>query len=304
MWWIGIAVLLVLVLMIVAVIWSVQSGFWDSINLSCDHNHEKHGALCYPKCPAGMSRRSDRITLCGQECPPGTKYHGAVGCIRSSSAIGVGTIPTECPSGWKAEGALCYPFAEPNEDKIGLLYYTKCPPGMINSGFDCWTDTYGRGAGFPWRASDGATDNGMFARCEAKHGSGNCEKYGAIVYPKCRPGYKNDGCCICRAIKPDCNSIPGLRSSGVLSCNRIPRARAISKTCTSDKFNVSGLCYKCYKGTGVTCQQCPDGKIRSGLLCYADCQGMKHTDTHCMPREIDTGVGTPMVSRSSIKGSQ
>lgn len=40
----------------------------------------------------------------------------------------------------------------------------------------------------------------MFSRCEADNGVGKCEKYGLIVYPKCRTGYTNDGCCICKRI--------------------------------------------------------------------------------------------------------
>ena len=33
---------------------------------------------------------------------------------------------------------------------------------------------------------DSLNDKGMRKRCENKHGSGNCEKNGAIFYPKCK----------------------------------------------------------------------------------------------------------------------
>jgi hypothetical protein len=38
----------------------------------------------------------------------------------------------------------------------------------------------------------------MYKRCEKAKGKGNCEKWGAVVYPKCKSGYDNVACCICR----------------------------------------------------------------------------------------------------------
>jgi hypothetical protein len=57
--------------------------------------------------------------------------------------------------------------------------------------------TYGRGQGFPWQFGDELGDGGMFRRCEAAYGRGACEKWGTVVYPRCRHGYYPLGCCMC-----------------------------------------------------------------------------------------------------------
>jgi len=57
--------------------------------------------------------------------------------------------------------------------------------------------SYGRGQGFPWQFGDTLGDAGAYARCEATYGRGACEKWGAVIYPRCRHGYHPDGCCIC-----------------------------------------------------------------------------------------------------------
>lgn len=36
-----------------------------------------------------------------------------------------------------------------------------------------------------------------FEKCESKHGAGNCEMTGLIVYPKCKTGFTNWDCCVC-----------------------------------------------------------------------------------------------------------
>ena len=46
----------------------------------------------------------------------------------------------------------------------------------------------------------------MIQRCEADHGSGNCEKSGLIYYPKCTAGYSASGCCICRPSFSSCTA--------------------------------------------------------------------------------------------------
>ena len=58
---------------------------------------------------------------------------------------------------------------------------------MRNLGYSCKKRSYGRGAG-----------NAKNSKCEKKHGRGKCEKNGRRWYPKCREGYYNVGCCICR----------------------------------------------------------------------------------------------------------
>lgn len=39
-------------------------------------------------------------------------------------------------------------------------------------------------------------------KCEKETG-GPCEKYGLFVYPKCKEGYSNVGCCLCRPACPE-----------------------------------------------------------------------------------------------------
>jgi hypothetical protein len=80
-------------------------------------------------------------------------------------------------------------------------------------------EPYGRGAGFPWQFGDALNDSGMFNRCTAANGAGNCEKSGEIVYPKCRANFHAVGCCTC---SPDCPS--GMTDIGV-SCQKQSHGR-------------------------------------------------------------------------------
>lgn len=93
---------------------------------------------------------------------------------------------SRCRPGWEQDAALCYP---------------KCRPGYRGRGPVCWRqgkNSYTR-AGFAWKAGDKLFSlNGARARCQARHGRRRCEKWGALIYPKCRAGYRNVGCCICR----------------------------------------------------------------------------------------------------------
>lgn len=111
---------------------------------------------------------------------------------------------TSCPAGYSLSGSDCK---------------QNCPAGWASQADTC-TFEYGRGIGFPWSFSDGfGNDRGMFARCEARHGAGNCEKYGASVFPKCKAGYSRAGCCICRQVAPNCGAA-GLNSGSGLFCNK------------------------------------------------------------------------------------
>ena len=88
-----------------------------------------------------------------------------------------------------------------------------CPDNWTDTVFTCWKPTndqsYGRGVGYPWQFGDGLNSDGMFARCEADKGKGNCEQCLAIVYPKCKAGYHAVGCNICSL---DCLS--GMHDTG------------------------------------------------------------------------------------------
>jgi len=60
-------------------------------------------------------------------------------------------------------------------------------------------------------------DSGMYRRCEADNGKGNCEKWGAVVYPKCKSGFSPSGCCICRPSTPNCQAL-GMNAGIDISC--------------------------------------------------------------------------------------
>lgn len=72
-----------------------------------------------------------------------------------------------------------------------------CPNGWRDDGSVCWLDTYGRGGGYPWKFGDGFNLDGAWRRCQNDNGWGNCEKYGEIIYPKCKDGYSPKECCLC-----------------------------------------------------------------------------------------------------------
>lgn len=180
-------------------------------------------------------------------------------CWKDSYGRGVGTIPTTC-------GAL---------DKIGLLCYPKCPAGYSRFGFDChqncpdgWADQglfcrlaeYGRGAGYAWKFGDALNDKGMKGRCEAANGKGNCEKNGLIYYPKCKPGYFNVGCCICRPTAPNCGAL-GFNNGIDLSCaKKIIIGAPKSMSCSANLEYDAGLCYP----------NCKTGFYGVGPVCWAD----------------------------------
>ncbi len=89
-----------------------------------------------------------------------------------------------------------------------------CPSGFRNDGAYCFKPApYGRGAGYPWKFGDGLNDKGMYKRCKKDNKQG-CEKNGAIVYPKCKPGYFNVGCCTC---SPKCPA--NMKDIGI-SCHK------------------------------------------------------------------------------------
>lgn len=110
----------------------------------------------------------------------------------------------------------------------------------------------------------------MFHRCEEKYGKGNCEEYGAIVYPKCKEGYHNFGCCICRPNSFSCTKL-GYEGQLDLSCaKKIIIGKPTLMKCAEDEEEDAGLCYKkCkdgYKGIGPVCwMSAPKGWTNCGF---------------------------------------
>jgi hypothetical protein len=97
-------------------------------------------------------------------------------------------------------------------------------------------------------------------------GKGNCEKLGAVVYPKCKSGYENFGCCICRPKSFKCSDY-GLKGSLKLdiSCGKtVIIGDPKPMDCAEGLQKQAGLRYKqCrdgYNGIGPVCwNKIPDG---------------------------------------------
>ena len=178
-------------------------------------------------------------------------------CWRDSYGRGVGTIPTNCGSK-ENDAGLCYNKCSSGYTGVGPVCWKSCPSGFTDNGVGCTKPgPYGRGAGYPWKFGDGLNDNGMYSRCRAANPQG-CEKNGAVVYPKCKPGYHNVGCCIC---SPDCPS--GFTDLGV-SCTKPTSTRGagtIPTSCTGGGQYDAGLCYS----------QCKSGYYGVGPVCWGNC---------------------------------
>ncbi|MGH6811842.1 MAG: hypothetical protein ACREDM_05665 [Methylocella sp.] len=191
-------------------------------------------------------------------------------CWRDSDPRGVGTVPQACEAGRDRIGLLCYSQCGPNMQRFGFDCHSVCPSGLRDDGLFCRAAEYGRGAGYPWKFGDSLNDNGMFRRCETDQGKGNCEKNGLIVYPKCKPGYSNFGCCICRPSVPDCGKL-GLNPGIDLSCaKKVKIGDPVLGVCGSGEDRDVGLCYRACKpgfaGVGPVCWgQAPKGWVECGM---------------------------------------
>lgn len=184
-------------------------------------------------------------------------------CWKDAYGRGVGTIPDGCPDGREKIGLLCYSSCPAGMYRWGFDCHASCPDGFRDEGLFCRRDAYGRGAGYP------AWDWG---RCESDNGAGNCEWWGAVIYPKCAEGYHNSACCICSPNDIDCNSFPGMSEvPDFASCaKQIIIGDPTPMTCPAGKENSGGLCYDpCspgYWGAGPVCWgQVPPSMVDCGM---------------------------------------
>lgn len=188
------------------------------------------------------------------------KVGAAAPIVATAQSYGRGVgEPLGCGPNEDKDGALCYPRCKSGYTGVGPVCWEKCPSGYADTGGHCAKPApYGRGAGYPWKFGDALNDSGMFARCEASQGSSNCEKWGAVVYPKCRSGFHAAGCCVC---SPDCPS--GMTDIGV-SCQK----RSYGRT------------------AGTPLHACREGQERNGLLCYPRCkEGYTGKGPVCWPQQ-------------------
>jgi hypothetical protein len=128
-------------------------------------------------------------------------------------------------------------------------------PNYTDDGTSCWANSYGRGTGWPytaWNSHEDCWNSDLAKELVNKYGykkEDTCEWNGSIFYPKCKPGYKSVGCCMC---EPDGG--PGLK---VDAFKRLK--------CREDEDLYGLLCYpKCKEGyyaTGCcTCQKSDEKK--------------------------------------------
>lgn len=193
-------------------------------------------------------------------------------CWKDSYPRGVGTVPNHCPKDQEKIGLLCYPNCPSGMYRWGFDCHSYCPdsPGWDDQGLFCRLCEYGRGGGYPWKFGDGFSDDGMIRRCQADYGRGNCEKNGAMYYPKCDKGYYAFGCCICRPDTPKCSDF-NLNPGVDLSCaKKVIIGVPYTGECDSDQEKDVGLCYKkcdsAYDGVGPVCWgKNPDGWVGCGM---------------------------------------
>ncbi len=195
-------------------------------------------------------------------------------CWRQSYGRTAGK-PMVCQAGYKQETAgLCYQPCKAGEKGVATFCYRNCPAGFRDDGLYCGKPkAYGRGGGYPWKIGDrvGSLD-GARARCSRANPQG-CEKYGAIIYPKCRAGFKPAGSNICSPICPS-----GYTDIGV-SCKKPNYSRDVKPLtrCAGGLQKDGALCYpKCrndYTGRGPVCwQNCP---VQQNVDCGAGCATTK-----------------------------
>lgn len=177
------------------------------------------------------------------------------------SVRGVGQIPTACESWQDRIGAFCYDKCPTGWYRFGFDCHTSCPAGFRDDGLFCRLAEYGRGFGYP--AWQGGT-------CSKKHKQG-CEMCLAMYYPKCKPGYKNIGCNICRPSPPNCAAL-GMGGRSDTSCAKKVRiGTPVLGKCASSQDRDAGLCYKkCpnknYAGVGPVCwARGPNGWVGCGM---------------------------------------
>lgn len=192
-------------------------------------------------------------------------------CWRESYGRGAGDPLSTCTSENDKNGALCYPKCREGFSGNGPVCWQNCPSGIRDDGGHCFKpDSYGRGGGYGMAMKCLPTPPGQFRRfcspdpaaraenCEKDHGKGNCEQWGLMFYPKCKPGFHAVGCCVC---SPDCPA--GMSDIGV-SCQKqsYGRTAGTSMLCAPGLEQNGALCYpKCrseFHGVGPVCwQNCP-----------------------------------------------
>ncbi len=219
-------------------------------------------------------------------------------CWKDTYGRGAGKVPESCKADEDRIGLLCYKKCESGMKRFGFDCHSVCPDGFRDDGLFCRKAEYGRGAGFAWQFGDALNDSGMKRRCENQHGVGNCEKHGAIFYPKCKPGYSPVGCCICRPAVPNCPQL-GLNPGVDLSCaKKVEIGRPVTGQCSAGQQQDAGLCYDAcgsgYDGVGPVCWGKAPKQVGTPPRDWVDCgMGAAKDSSACQAVVTDqvTAVG-------------
>ncbi len=239
-------------------------------------------------------------------------------CWRRSFGRGFGNIPL-CPSGYaKDPGSLiCTTPCKADEQYFDNICYPRdCPAGYRNDGLYCGKPGAKTRESFPWKPGDPFLPNysGPMGRCETKYGNGNCERGGALIFPKCGIGFKPvaEGS-VCTPICPSEYTDIGV------SCKKPTSKRGVvyANTCPAGtvKDPTGDLCYPAcnsgqvagnqtvvinagppenFKGVGPVCwQNCPSHQSKD---CGAGCAT---TDGECA-KAVFSMVSSPIIAAVKI----
>jgi hypothetical protein len=223
-------------------------------------------------------------------------------CYRDSYGRTAGTPLGVCGPNEEKNGLLCYPRCDPGYSGAGPVCWQRCPEGFNDIGVSCAKPAgYGRGAGYPWKFGDALNDKGMFKRCEKQHGRGNCEKYGAIVYPKCKSGFHAFGSNVCT---PTC--LEGMRDDGAFCAKHsYGRGAGNPMECAAGTEQDGALCYPTcrpgFHGVGPVCwQTCSAGRTACGAGCAASSQECANDTTTMVVAPATLAMN--IVSGSAVGG--
>lgn len=203
-----------------------------------------------------------------------TIVSGADFCWKNSYERGVGVIPQVCPDDTEKIDLNCYIPCPAKTFRSGSDCLSICPSVFSDEGTSCKMSNYSRN-GYKWKHSDGFSTKNVIKRCETDHGAGNCEKFGALVYPKCKEGYNSIGCCTCSVSPVNCSS-HGLDTINEFTCQKkIYKSNRIAPSCKPGQEEDSGLCFeKCregFYGVGPTCWgKTPRNMVDCGIAAAKD----------------------------------
>ena len=268
---------------------------------SCEPGQSMESGLCYAKCEAGFRGFG---TLCIKECPAGFRDDG-LACGKPDTAYGrgVGYLMQNDDQG------KCERENPRGCEKIGLIWYSRCPAGYHGYGAVCTKDcpagfgdvglhcskpaAYGRGVGYTGIGGD------QKARCEADNPLG-CEQCGIPWYPKCKAGFHEQLCATCFA-----NCPAGMADVGLLCQKNGELGRGAGYLGHTDDLGA------CERDNPQGCERCGAPffpKCQAGFhpfgcnVCSPDCPAdMTDIGASCgKTGTYDRGIGQP--PRSNAHG--